>query len=104
MHHGRLFSRGMTNMNSLRIIPVKACWTQQRPCAFMMEPTSRFDVAWDMGVKALTLWCNPIYDSAFHSFRVVRSGTISTLLNLIRIVKTVFTGEAMVDIPYMRCR
>ena len=59
----------------------------------MMEPTTRLDVARNMGVKALSLGCDPIYNGAFHSFCVVSTGTISTLLNLMGIVNTDFTGE-----------
>ena len=91
-------------MNSLRMLPVEASWTQQRPRAFMMEPTTRLDVARDMGVKALSLRSDPIYDSAFHSLCVVGTGTISTLLNLMGTVNTDFTGEVMVDIPNLRCQ
>jgi len=47
---------------------------------------------------------DPIYNGAFHSFCVVSTGTISTLLNLMGIVNTDFTGEAMVDIPNLRSR
>ena len=102
MQHGQLFSRSVTNVNSLRMIPVKARWTPQRPRAFMMEPMTRLDIAWNMGVKALSLGCDPIYNGAFHSFCVVSTGTISTLLNLMGIVNTDFTGEAMVDIPNLQ--
>ena len=104
MQYGQLFSRSIINMNSLRMLPVEASWTQQRPCVFMMEPTTRLDVARDMGVKALSLRSDPIYDSAFHSLCVVGTGTISTLLNLMGTVNTDFTGEVMVDIPNLRCQ
>ena len=91
-------------MNLLRMFPVKACWTQQRPHAFMMEPTTRLDVVRDMRVKTLSLRCDPIYDGAFHSFCVVSMGTISTLLNLMGTVNTDFTGGGMVNLPNLRCR
>ena len=75
-------------MDPLRMVPVEARWTQQRPCALVMKPTTRLDVARDMGIKTLTLRCNPIYDGTFHSLRVISAGTISTFLDLTGIMIT----------------
>ena len=79
-------------MNSLRVVPIKACQAQECSCAFMAKPTTRLDVAWDMGVKALPLGRNPIYDGTFHSFGVISVGPIDTLLNLTEIVSANFVG------------
>ena len=77
-------------MHILRVVPIKACRAQKCSCAFMTKPTTRLNVAWDMGVKALSLGRNPIYDGTFHSFGIISTGPINTLLNLIEIVSTDF--------------
>ena len=68
--------------NSLGVVSIKARRTQECPRMLMVEPTTRLDVAWDVGVKALPLGRDPIYDSTFHSLCVISAGPINTLLNL----------------------
>ena len=58
----------------------------------MVETTTRLDVAWDMGVKALSFGHNPIYYGTFHSLCVISVGPINPLLNLTEIVSTNVVG------------
>ena len=66
----------------LQVLPLVAGRAKEGPGALMVEPSSGLDIAGDVWVECLVFWCNPINDHSFHSFGIIRPGTISAFLNL----------------------
>jgi len=67
---------------SLSITPIHTRRTKQGASPFVMKTSVNLDVPSKRGVEILTTRRNPIDYGTLEGFRIVRSGTRGTLLNL----------------------
>jgi hypothetical protein len=73
---------GGRGSESLSITPIHSGRTQQGASAFVMKTTVKLDVPSNGRIEILTTRRDPIDYSTLQAFRIVRSGTRGTLLDL----------------------
>lgn len=74
----------MEKQNSLRIGPIQASGAKESSCGIMVESTVSLLVAIKRRHERNALQGNPIDDSAFKTFGVIRPRTVSALLQLVK--------------------
>ena len=68
--------------NILQICPIHPHWAEQTSCALMIKSSVYLDVLGNGRVQGLPVGYDPVQNWPFHTFGVIRSGAVGTILNL----------------------